>query len=205
LEKPAMALTFHKPLSLHTDCAVFAPRTAQSGSALPREIREKERTLTNNETLKVVALEDGSSAVVKIDPANPRLLEVVATFYDAGRAHQYAELTEEQKREPAARLSEPEAPAEAPVAAPKAAPKEKKAEPTGAASDLSARQNAVLTALRAKMDENKQVEAKAATLAEAAQIPLGSLHSVLGSLEKKRLIVNTRPGSPRAPAVYQVL
>ena len=154
----------------------------------------------NNETLKVVALEDGSSAVVKIDPANPRLLEVVATFYDAARAHQYAKLTEGQKREPVARLSEPEAPA-----APKAAPKEEKAESNGAAPDLSARQNAVLNALRAKMDENKQVEAKAAVLAEAAQIPLGSLHSVLGSLEKKHLIVNTRPGSPRAPAVYRVL
>jgi uncharacterized membrane protein len=153
---------------------------------------------SNNETLKVVALEDGSSAVVKIDPANPRLLEVVATFYDAARAHQYAKLTEDQKREPVAKLSEPEAPA-----APKA--KKEKAEPNGAAPDLSARQNAVLDALRAKMDENKQVEAKAADLAEAAQIPLGSLHSVLGSLEKKHLIVNTRPGSPRAPAVYQVL
>jgi len=192
-----MALTFHKPLSLHTDCAVFAPRTAQSGSALPRDIHGREGTLTsNNETLKVVALEDGSSAVVKIDPANPRLLEVVATFYDAARAHQYAKLTEDQKPEPVAKLSEPEA---------AAAPKEKKAEPTGTAPDLSARQNAVLNALRAKMDENKQVEAKAAVLAEAAQIPLGSLHSVLGSLEKKRLILNTRPGSPRAPAVYQVL
>ncbi len=155
---------------------------------------------SNNETLKVVALEDGSSAVVKIDPANPRLLEVVATFYDATRAHQYAKLTEDQKPEPVVRLSEPEA-----AAAPKAAPKEKKAEPSGTAPDLSARQNAVLNALRAKMDENKQVEAKAAVLAEAAQIPLGSLHSVLGSLEKRRLIVNTRPGSPRAPAVYQVL
>jgi hypothetical protein len=155
---------------------------------------------STNETLKVVALEDGSSAVVKIDPANPRLLEVVATFFDSARAHQYAKLTEDQNSEPVVRLAEPEAPA-----APKAAPKEKKAEPAEAAPDLSARQNAVLNALRAKMDENKQVEAKAAILAEAAQIPLGSLHSVLGSLEKKRLIVNTRPGSPRAPAVYQVL
>ena len=159
---------------------------------------------SNNETLKVVALEDGSSAVVKIDPANPHLLEVVATFYDAARAHQYAKLTEDQKPEPVVRLSEPEA-AAAPKAAPRAAPKEKKAEPSVTAPDLSARQNAVLSALRAKMDENKQVEAKAAVLAEAAQIPLGSLHSVLGSLEKKRLIANTRPGSPRAPAVYQVL
>ncbi len=150
-----------------------------------------------NETLRVVALEDGSSAVVKIDPANPRLLEVVATFYDAARAQQYAKLSSVQKREPVAKVSEPEAPE---------IPEDVKAEQkNGVAHDLSARQSAVLNALRAKMDENKQVEAKAAVLAEAAKIPLGSLHSVLGSLEKKQLIVNTRPGSPRSPAVYQVL
>ena len=58
---------------------------------------------------------------------------------------------------------------------------------------------------RAKMDEHKQVAAKAADLAAAAQIPLGSLHSVLQSLEKKQLIKTVRAGSARAPAVYQVL
>jgi sugar-specific transcriptional regulator TrmB len=55
------------------------------------------------------------------------------------------------------------------------------------------------------MDEHKQVAAKATVLAEAAQIPLGSLHSVLQSLEKKQLIKTVRGGSARAPAVYQVL
>ena len=59
--------------------------------------------------------------------------------------------------------------------------------------------------LRAKMDEHKQVAAKAADLARTAQIPLGSLHSVLQSLEKKQLIKTVRAGSARAPAVYQVL
>ncbi len=153
-----------------------------------------------NETLKVVALEDGSSAVVKIDAANPRLLEVVATFYDAARAQQYVMRTGAQMHEPQvqvqAEISEPELPA---------ARNGKSAKPNGVTPELSARQSAVLNALRAKMDENKQVETKAAVLAEAAQIPLGSLHSILGSLEKKQLIVNTRPGSPKAPAVYQVL
>ncbi len=151
---------------------------------------------TKNETLKVVALEDGSSAVVRIDSANPRLLEVVATFYDAARAQQYAQLTGVQKPEPVAKVSEPKLPK---------ASNGKSAEANGATLDLSTRQSAVLDALRSKMDENKQVEAKAAVLAEAANVPLGSLHSVLGSLEKKQLIVNTRPGTPRAPAVYQVL
>ena len=179
----------------------------------------KEITVTSkNETLRVVALEDGSSAVVRIDPANPRLLEVVATFYDAARAQQYAQLAgvQEPEPEPVAKASEPKLPKASngqkavPVAKvsepklPKAA-NGKSVEANGAALDLSTRQSAVLNALRSKMDENKQVEAKASVLAEAAKIPLGSLHSVLGSLEKKQLIVNRRPGTPRAPAVYQVL
>ena len=63
----------------------------------------------------------------------------------------------------------------------------------------------MLGALRARMDENKQVAAKTANLAKAAGIPLGSLHSVLQSLEKKQLIKTARAGSARAPAVYQVL
>ena len=151
---------------------------------------------SNKETLKVIALEDGSSAVVKVDLANPRLWEVVATFFDAARAQQYAKLTEGERREPEAEVTESELPA---------APKKVTAKPNGVTPELSTRQSAVLNALRAKMNENKQVEAKAAELAEAAQIPLGSLHSVLGSLEKKQLIVNTRAGSPRSPAVYQVL
>jgi sugar-specific transcriptional regulator TrmB len=54
------------------------------------------------------------------------------------------------------------------------------------------------------MDANNQVEAKAAVLAEAANVPLGSLHSILQSLEKKQLIKTARAGSARAPAAYQV-
>ncbi len=167
---------------------------------------------SQNETLKVVALEDGSSAVVRIDPANPRLLEVVATFFDAERAQRYVELTGVQKPEPEAKASvqlkavqKPEPVAKVSVPKLPKAANGQKAEPNGAPLDLSTRQSAVLNALRLKMDEKKQVEAKASVLAEAAKIPLGSLHSVLGSLEKKQLIVNTRPGTPRAPAVYQVL
>ena len=38
---------------------------------------------SKNKMLKVIALQDGTSAVVKIDPAAPQLLEVVATFSDA--------------------------------------------------------------------------------------------------------------------------
>ncbi len=72
-------------------------------------------------------------------------------------------------------------------------------------TELSPRQDAVLRAFRAKMDAKGQVEAKAAALAEVARIPLGSLHSVLQSLEKKQLIKTVRAGSARAPAVYQVL
>ncbi len=151
---------------------------------------------STNETLKVVAHEDGSSSVVKVDPANPRLLEVIATFYDAARAQDYAKGNKVQKAETIAEQAAP---------APTPAEETEEAAANGAASELSARQSAVLQALRAKKDERNLVETKAGDLAAAAEIPLGSLHSVLGSLEKKQLIKTTRPGSPRASAVYEVL
>ena len=134
-----------------------------------------------------VTLEDRTFAVVRTDPRKPQFLEVIALFLDASRARSYAEMEN----------GEPPIPSEA--------PKSNSVEPTEGRPELSARQGAVLGALCAKMDENKRVEAKAAVLAEAAHIPLGSLHSVLQSLEKKQLIKTARAGSARAPAVYQVL
>ncbi len=157
---------------------------------------------TVSKRFKTVVFEDGAYSVVLTDPGKPRLIEVVATFYDASRARDYADTENGQSPE-----QEPE-PKVAPPAARKPAPKAPKqaiVEPTPISLDLSERQSAVLKALRAKMDENKLVAVKAAVLAEASKLPLGSLHSVLGSLEKKQLIKTTRAGSARAPAVYQVL
>ena len=155
---------------------------------------------SNGKTFKTVVFEDGTHAVVRTDPLKPRLLEIVATFYDALRARDYADI--ENSRSP----DQPEiAPTAARTIAPKAAPKRDVVEPTGMSPELSGRQSAVLEALRAKADNDNLVEIKAAVLAEAAKIPLGSLHSVLQSLEKKRLITTVRAGSARAPAVYQVL
>jgi len=142
---------------------------------------------------KTVVFEDGAYSVVRTDPGKPRLIELVATFYDASRARDYADIENGQSPEQEAQMS-------ALVAA-----KKNIVEANGAAPELSQRQRAVLKALRAKMDKNKLVAVKAAVLAEAAKLPLGSLHSVLGSLEKKQLILTTRGGSARAPAVYQVL
>ena len=139
----------------------------------------------------IVSFQDGSVAVVRSDPRTPRVLEVIAIFFEAARARDYADRENSGSAEHTAELTE--------------APTRPAVEPPAAASELSARQRAVLGALLSKMDANKQVEAKAAVLAEAAQIPLGSLHSVLQSLEKKQLIKTTRAGSARAPALYQVL
>ena len=138
-----------------------------------------------------VTLEDGAFAVVQTDPRKPRLLEVIAIFSEAERARNYADRENSRAAEPAAEPTE--------------APTQRRFEPTAPTPELSARQSAVLGALRDKMDANQQVEAKAALLAEAANVPLGSLHSILQSLEKKHLIKTARAGSPRAPAVYQVL
>jgi sugar-specific transcriptional regulator TrmB len=55
------------------------------------------------------------------------------------------------------------------------------------------------------MDKQHRVEAKTAELAKASAVPLGSLHSILVSLEKKHMIKTERQGSPKHPAIYQVL
>ena len=146
---------------------------------------------SNGKPFTTVTLEDGTFAVVRTDPRKPQFLEVIALFLDASRARSYAEM-------------ENDGSGEGPVASTEAS-KQRTIETTEAIPELSARQSAVLGSLRAKMDENKRVEAKVAALAEAARIPLGSLHSVLQSLEKKQLIKTARAGSARAPAVYQVL
>jgi len=139
----------------------------------------------------IASFQDGSVAVVRGDPRTPRVLEVIAVFFEAERARDYADIENSRAAEPAAEPPE--------------APTQRRFEPTAPTPELSARQSAVLAALRAKMDANEQVEAKAAVLAEAANVPLGSLHSILQSLEKRGLIKATRAGSARAPAAYQVL
>ena len=138
-----------------------------------------------------VAFEDGTYAVVRTNPSKPHVLEVVAAFYDAERARDYADRENSRSAEHTAEPTE--------------ATTRTASEPPTTAPGLSARQSAVLGTLHTKMDANKQVEAKAAILAEAANVPLGSLHSILQSLEKKQLIKTVRAGSTRAPAIYQVL
>ena len=141
---------------------------------------------------QTVVFEDGAYSVVRTDPGKPRHIEVVATFYDASRARDYADIENGQSPQVTA-------------AARDLALKQDIVKSTRIVPDLSERQSALLKALREKMDANKLVAVKAAVLAAAAKLPLGSLHSVLGSLEKKQLIRTTRAGSARAPAVYQVL
>jgi uncharacterized membrane protein len=122
-------------------------------------------------------------------------MEVIANFYDEKRAKDYADL---QNCQPGQPQEKAQGGIEAPL------PERKTPRPDVGEAELSPRQSSVLKALREKMDEHKQVAVRAAVLAQAAQIPLGSLHSVLGSLEKKGLIQTSRAGSARAPAVYRV-
>jgi hypothetical protein len=165
---------------------------------------------SNGTTYQAVALQDGTSAVMRADPAKPQIFEVVATFYDASRAQEYA--TRENEAHTTSRhfeLAVEAKPERKPVTVRKAVPKKRAVEKTKVEpetpSDLTERQSAVLKALRLKMDNAQLVESKAAVLADAANIPLGSLHSVLQSLEKRQLIRNERSGSAKASAIYQVL
>jgi uncharacterized membrane protein len=169
---------------------------------------------SDSKPLKTAVFEDGTIAVVRTDPSQPRLLEVLAIFYEASRARDYIDLenkrSSEQPEVAQPEVAQPEnaQPENAqPVIPAKHSAKSRNhaAKPQSDVLGLSERQKAVLEALRTKMDNNKLVAAKAAVLATSANIPLGSLHSVLQSLEKKQLIKTVRAGSARAPAAYQVL
>ena len=54
-------------------------------------LAEEEITMASNgTTYQAVALQDGTSAVMRADSATPQIFEVVATFFDASRAQEYA-------------------------------------------------------------------------------------------------------------------
>jgi uncharacterized membrane protein len=186
---------------------------------------------SNKHELKTAIFEDGTHAVLRADPANPRLMEVIATFYSAAHAHDYVRFQKpasEEHREAmpivkrAAKVNSKQAskvkPKQLPAASskqtveakPKRAAKAKakpapEAKSENAAAELSGRQAAVLKALRSLMDKKNRVEVKAAELAKASSVPLGSLHSILVSLEKKQMIRTERQGSPKFSAIYEVL
>jgi uncharacterized membrane protein len=165
---------------------------------------------------KTATFEDGTCVVLRSDPAQPHFMELIATFHDTERARDYAKFEnsqsdggEEQEAEvPAQAAAKQSAARKEPAAeAPKQAAlrKEPAAEAKSLASDISDRQQAVLDALRSMMDRKNHVEVRSAELAQAAYIPLGSLHSVLASLEKKNLIRTERQGSAKFRAIYEVL
>jgi hypothetical protein len=153
---------------------------------------------------KTAILEDKSCVVLRVDPSQPHIMEVVASFYDAARARDYARFENGEQGE-----HQEDAPIEEPASKPK--PPASKAKPQASepikysATDVSERQLAVLDALRSLMDNKNLVEVRSAELAKASSIPLGSLHSVLASLEKKNMIRTERPGSAKFPAIYEVL
>ena len=106
---------------------------------------------TRTRPFSAVTFQDGSVAVVRSVPRTPRVLEVIAIFFEAARARDYADRENSRSAERTAELTE--------------APTRPAVEPPAAASELSARQRAVLGALLSKMDANKRVETKAAVLA----------------------------------------
>jgi uncharacterized membrane protein len=194
---------------------------------------------SNKHELKTAIFEDGTHVVLRHDRANPRLLEVIATFYEAAHARNYvrfqagpSEERQEQrphivkqaapvKRKQASAAKAAKASGAGPNRLPESGPKrasetkakraaEAQVKPASQAkgqnvSELSERQAAVLKALRSLMDKKNRVEAKVAELAKASSVPLGSLHSILVSLEKKHMIRTERQGSPKFPAIYEVL
>src|SRR5258708_5880873 len=170
---------------------------------------------SNKHEFKTAIFEDGSCVVLRVDPSQPHFMEVVASFYDAERARDYARFENDQQgehqedapiKEPASKPKAPASKAKPQPAEPISKAKPQASEPVkDSATDLSERQLAVLNALRSLMDKKNLVEVRSAELAQASSIPLGSLHSVLASLEKKKLIRTERPGSAKFRAIYEVL
>jgi hypothetical protein len=194
---------------------------------------------SNKHGHKTAIFEDGTHAVLRFDPADPRRMELVAIFYQAVHAKDYVRLhapaEERQERKPrvvaqaAKRVPKrssavkvahaPKAkskPLSAATRKPAAAAKPKRvprarskpaytAKTETAANGISERQAAVLKGLRSLMNKQHRVEAKTAELAKASSVPLGSVHSILVSLEKKRMIRTERQGSPKHSAIYEVL
>jgi len=194
---------------------------------------------SNKQQLKIAIFEDGTHAVLRADPAKPRLMEVIATFYEAADARDYlrsqgmpsepqpnerrpileqaarrnAKLVSAAKSGQTSRGKPKQSAASSKLASqaktnrtaqiqPKPASETK---PQNAATGMSERQTAVLKALHSFMDRKKRVEVSRAELANASSVPLGSLRSVLASLEKKHMIRTERLGSPKFSAIYEIL
>src|SRR3984893_11917456 len=102
---------------------------------------------------KTAILEDESCVVLRVDPSQPHIMEVVASFYDAARARDYArfengEQVEHQEdapiKEPASKPKPPASKAKPQPAAPISKAKPQTTEPIkDSATDLSERQLAV--------------------------------------------------------------
>jgi DNA-binding MarR family transcriptional regulator len=84
-------------------------------------------------------------------------------------------------------------------------PKPAATKPKSTEAGFSDRQMAVLRALRSLKDKKNRVEVPVAKIAQTSSVPLGSVHSILASLEKKHMIKTERQGSPKASAIYEVL
>jgi hypothetical protein len=194
---------------------------------------------SNKHEHKVAIFEDGSHVVLRLDPTDPRRMELIATFYEAVHAQDYVRLHAPaekhlEKTQPAVKKAAKGAPKRTSTVKPGRAPKAKSrplsvtapklpiqakpkpaaeakaksapaAKRESAAIEVSERQAAVLKGLRSLMNKQHRVEAKAVELAKASSVPLGSLHSILVSLEKKHMIRTERQGSPKFPAIYEVL
>ena len=87
---------------------------------------------TNGKPFTIITLEDGTFTVVRSDPRKPRLMEVVATFFDASRARDYADTENRQASE------------QQPSIAPTTSPKKERAAVQEGAPELSQRQRAML-------------------------------------------------------------
>ncbi len=178
---------------------------------------------SNKHEFKTAIFENGSCVVLRVDPSQPHFMEVVASFYDAERARDYARFENGQQgehqedapiKEPA---SKPKAPAskakpqpsepiskakpEASEAISKAKPQA--SEPIKDSTDLSERQQEVLNALRSLMDSvfDGQEKSRRGPISRIGQ---GVIHPARVASLRSRFAREKEHDQDRTPRVREV-
>jgi IclR helix-turn-helix domain len=146
--------------------------------------------LMSTKSYVTIAMEDGKHAVCHTSAINPANLEIIAVFYNPKIAQEYADrengLAPTDLKELVTSITEEKTSEEA------APPTTKFVDPPGLNPELSEQQANVLRHLRKMVAEDKPLGNT--KIAEALNVPVGSVHYALQTLEKKNFITAEKRG-----------
>jgi hypothetical protein len=162
--------------------------------------------------VKLATFEDGTCAVLRADPAKPRLMEVIATFYDLALARDYVRsesnsFEEHQAKRPVKKQAAATQPKRASKAQPKRAAAAKsthtsEAKPAPAAAAKPKQATAVkreqAVAAKGKPDSTAKTEAAATGVSDRQEAVLKALRSLM---DKKNRVEVTKAELAKAASV----